>query len=355
MAPNETTPFHSVRVEKVRNWLLSEQAAFVAFDPISVQWLTGFTGSNGCVYLDSENFMLFTDRRYILQAPEELMKNASAAEYKICSEPFSEIAKLCLDRTVVLDGGKTSWKQMKQLSTNTKGEIVDAQTPIQELRAVKDTSEIKKIAKAANIANQALSETLKNLDETTTEKQMASDLEYKMKVLGATDSAYPPIVASGSNSAYPHATPTEMRILKNSILLIDVGALYEGYRSDMTRTILVNLPSSKQSEVLELVKEAQRIAIAEVKPGVLGKHIDFACRNFLKEKSYGDLFNHGAGHGVGLEIHEYPRINSKSEDVIREGMVIAIEPGVYLPDSFGARWEDLLVVTSTGFEYLTKP
>jgi len=353
MVGKETVSYHNARVTKVRDWLNNEKAAFVAFDPITVQWLTGFTGSNGIIYLDSENCVLLTDNRYSLQAPEELLKNSSMAECKICSDPFTYIAELSKGQQIVLDGERVSWAQKKRLSTEITSKISDAQTPIRELRSVKDESEIQRITTAASIASTALTEILKDLNELTTEKQMAANLDHKMKLLGASGSAYPPIVASGVNSAYPHATPTDTVINENALLLVDVGALYEGYRSDMTRTISVGTLSAQESELLELVKEAQNLAITEIKPGVQAKHVDLTCRNFLNEKGYGDLFSHGTGHGVGLEIHEFPRINNRSEDVLEEGMVITIEPGLYLQGSFGVRWEDLLLITSDGVQFLT--
>ncbi|MEC7844140.1 MAG: aminopeptidase P family protein [Actinomycetota bacterium] len=353
MATKETVSYHNARVDKVRDWLTSEEVSFVAFDPVTVQWLTGFTGSNGSVYLDSENFILFTDNRYRLQAPEQLIENNSSAECRICLEPFTGIAELNKDQSIVLDGERVSWAQKKRLSAEVTSKVRDTQTPIRKLRSVKDQLEIERITTAATIASEALSETIKTLNESTTEKEMAANLDYKMKLLGASGPAYPPIVASGVNSSYPHAIPTETVINDNSLLLVDVGAQYKGYRSDMTRTISVGPLSAQENELLELVKEAQKLAIREIKPGIEAKHVDLACRNFLHDKGYGDLFIHGTGHGVGLEIHEFPRINNRSEDVLEEGMVITVEPGVYLQESFGVRWEDLLLVTADGVEFLT--
>ena len=353
MATSEIVSYHNIRVNRVRDWLTSEEVSFVAFDPVTVQWLTGFTGSNGSIYLDSEKFVLFTDNRYRLQAPEQLTENNSFAECKICIEPFTLMAELSKDQPIVVDGERVSWAQKKRLSAEVTSKVRDTQTPIQKLRSVKDQLEIERITAAAAIASEALADTLKNLNEFTTEKEMAANLDYKMKLLGASGSAYPPIVASGLNSAYPHAIPTDTVINENALLLVDVGALYKGYRSDMTRTISVGSLSAQENELLDLIKEAQNLAIREIKPGIQAKRVDLACRNFLYDQGYGDLFIHGAGHGVGLEIHEFPRINNRSEDVLEEGMVITVEPGVYLQGSFGVRWEDLLLVTANGVEFLT--
>ena len=355
MALNKLNSYHEERLNKVRKWLESEDAAFVAFDSITVRWLTGFTGSNGTIYVDEESFILFTDSRYVIQAPKELEKYSSSAECEICLDVVKSISITAKDKPILIDGERVSWAQKKKLSLSVKGSVTDSRVPIQEFRSVKDQLEIGYISKAATIAEQALNETFSDLDDATTEKEFAALLEYRMNLLGASGPAYSPIVASGENSAFPHASPTSNTISDSNLLLVDVGAVFEGYRSDMTRVMPVNPLNSKEKEALELVQEAQKLAIKEVKPGVLGKDIDLACRNYLQEKGFGDFFTHGSGHGVGLEIHEFPRINSKSKDVLKENMVITIEPGLYMPKSFGVRWEDLFLVTSKGVEFLTNP
>lgn len=354
MESKEPQALHKKRTAKVRDWLSDSDGLLVTFDSVVIEWLSGFTGSNGCIFLDNDDFILFTDSRYKLQAPEEIKQFGVDARCVITADPYSEISEISKSRVIYLDGERISWAQKKKLSEKLQGKITDTQSPIRELRSIKDPHEVQAIATAANIADRALTQTIETIEMPITEKQFAAIIDHKLQLLGASGPAYPTIVAAGSNSAFPHATPTDSVINENAMILVDVGAQYNGYRSDMTRMIPTGSLTQEQNEMIELVLEAQKVAISEVRPGILGKEIDHACRTYLKENGFGENFTHGTGHGVGLEIHEYPRINSKSEDLIEEGMVITIEPGIYLDGKYGIRWEDLLLVTSDGVEFLTK-
>ena len=354
MQSDEKIIFHMERVQSVRKWIRTHHVCFVASDPFTIRWMTGFTGSNGLLFLDQDQLVLITDSRYTEQGPKELMKHGTGANCLISSDPLKTVAELSESRDVFLDGEKFPWSVKKKLQNLIDGTVVDAHEFCSTMRGLKDESEIAKIKKAADITCRALDKALSEIDDSTTEKQLAAKVEYFMSLEGASNAAYPPIIASGPNSALPHARPTDQRILNTNLLLVDVGANYDGYCSDMTRVIPLSKLSEEQMKVSQKVLDAQERAIQMIRPGVTANEIDAVCRNTLSENGLAKKFTHGAGHGVGLEIHEYPRINRTSSDVIQEGMVITVEPGVYLEGSYGIRWEDLLVVTSKGVEYLTK-
>ena len=343
----------SQRVLKIRNWINQYDSCFIATDTYAIRWLTGFTGSNGLLFLDQNHMTLFTDSRYENQADIELARFGAKSNCVVGPNPMRSIADLSKGKNIFIDSEKCSWAKKEEIESQIEGEIVDAHDFCFSLRGIKDKSEIDKIKTAAEITCRALDRSLAELDEQTTEKELAGKIEYYMALEGASNVAYPPIVAAGSNSALPHARPTGQRILTQDILLVDIGANYKGYCSDMTRMIPLSTMSAEQKHVSQIVLDAQRKAIEAIRPGIMAKEIDGICRDALNDKGFGDRFLHGTGHGVGLEIHEFPRINSRSEDLIQEGMVITVEPGIYLEDSFGIRWEDLFLVTDTGVEYLT--
>ena len=353
MTNEHEVTFHSQRIARVSDWCAESDACFIALDSFAIKWLTGFTGSNGVIYLDTNCLVLFTDSRYAEQAPVEIARHGVNVKCVIGSDPFNEIAELSGKRNIYLDGEKCSWSAKEKIERLVKGEIIDAHEFCLKLRCIKDESEIEKIRTAAEITCMALDKALNELNEETTERELARDIEYFMTQHGALNAAYPPIVAAGKNSALPHARPSNQRILDTNLLLVDVGANFEGYCSDMTRMIPLSKLSKEQEYASQLVLDSQTKAIEAIRPGIEAKEIDAICRDALSDGKHGGKFLHGTGHGVGLEIHEYPRINSKSDDILQEGMIITVEPGIYLEGSYGIRWEDLLLVTDSGSEYLT--
>ena len=353
-AGNPLTPLDlSERHQKVRS-SISDSAAVVISDPSNVRWLTGFTGSNGTVYLDHEIFILVTDKRYSAQGPMELAQARSPAHIDISQDTISEIVKHSGRKTIHVDPSLITWEMYKQLEERSGGEVVACPKPLKQLRAQKQKGEIERISLAANIVDLALEDAIPLLSSGVSEKEIATHLDFRIREMGASGNAYQTIVASGENSAFPHAQPTE-RIIKNGdLVIIDVGAVIEGYRSDMTRTFVIGDPTDQQQECLSVVREAQEAAVRILKPGVPCVEIDSQCRTRIEEAGWGTNFIHGTGHGVGLDIHEAPMINSRSDDKLLAGMVITIEPGVYFTDSFGVRWEDLYEITDEGATQLTR-
>jgi len=345
--------FHPQRLTRLSEWCGERNACFIAFDSFTIRWLTGFTGSNGIIYVDHNCQVLFTDSRYAEQAPVEITRHGVNVKCVISSNPLNEIAELSKERNIHLDGEKCSWSSKERIGDLVEGEVINAHEFCSELRCIKDKSEIEKIRTAAQITCVALDSALAELNTETTERELAQNIESFMITHGALNAAYPPIVAAGKNSALPHARPTEQRIMDTNLLLVDVGANFEGYCSDMTRMIPLSKLSAEQEYALQIVLDAQTKAIEAIRPGIKAKEVDAICRDALSNAILGAEFLHGTGHGVGLEIHEYPRINSKSDDIIQEGMVVTVEPGIYIEGSYGIRWEDLLLVTDSGVEYLT--
>jgi Xaa-Pro aminopeptidase len=305
------------------------------------------------MYLDPNCQILFTDSRYAEQAPVEIARHGVDVKCVIGSDPFNRIAELARKRNVHVDGEKCSWSAKETIESLIEGDVIDAHKFCLELRCIKDKSEIEKIRTAAEITCVALDSALAELNSETTEKELARNIESFMIEHGALNAAYPPIVAAGKNSALPHARPSSQRILDTNLLLVDVGANFEGYCSDMTRMIPLSELSKEQEYAFQIVLDAQIKAIESIRPGMRAKEVDEICRDALSDAITGGEFLHGTGHGVGLEIHEYPRINSKSDDILQEGMVVTVEPGIYIEGSYGVRWEDLLLVTGNGVEYLT--
>jgi len=343
----------SERHQKVRS-TISESSAFVIADSSNVQWLTGFTGSNAIVYLDHELFVLVTDKRYTEQGPMQLDQARSPAHINIAQDPIAVIEKYSGQKTIHVDPSLISWEMYKQLQERVSGEVIAYPKPLKELRAQKNKAEIQRISLAAKIVDHAMEDIAGLLGSRVSEKEVATHLDFRIREMGASGNAYQTIVASGENSALPHAQPTERIIRKGDLVIIDVGAVVDGYRSDMTRTFVIGNPSDQQQECLLVVREAQEAAAKILKPGVPCVEIDQQCRTTIEEAGWGSNFIHGTGHGVGLDIHEAPMINSRSGDKLLAGMVVTIEPGVYFADSFGVRWEDLYEITNEGATQLSR-
>jgi Xaa-Pro aminopeptidase len=342
-----------LRLDRVRSVLADQQlAAVVVTDPVSLRWLTGFTGSNGVAFIGGDTLVLVTDGRYGDQAPAELEAAGVSADVKITNTPVDVLGSLVDGEPVAVESDQVTWADYERYSVAFGQAPVALSVPLVALRAVKDRGEVDRVRAAASIADAALAEVAQGFVGST-ERSIALRLDSLMRAHGATTSAYETIVASGPNAALPHARPTDRKIVPGDLVIVDVGALYEGYRSDMTRTFVVDTPSTKQGEWLEVVLAAQRAGAEILAPGVAARDVDAACRAVIADAGLGDHFTHGTGHGVGLDIHEHPRVNSRSEDTIVEGMLVTVEPGVYVAPLGGVRWEDLHVVTAHGAEAVT--
>lgn len=231
-------------------------------------------------------------------------------------------------------------------------ELIPVSGEIEKLRLIKDESEIKILKGAAKIADSAFSHILNFIQPGKTEIEVANELEFFMRKEGATSSSFDMIVASGVRGALPHGVASDKVIEKGELVTIDFGALYNGYVSDITRTVAIGQPSDKMKEVYDIVLEAQLRGMKGIKAGITGKQADALTRDYISEKGYGEYFGHSTGHGIGLEVHEGPGLSFKSDIVLEPGMVVTCEPGIYLPGIGGVRIEDDTIVTKEGNENL---
>jgi Xaa-Pro aminopeptidase len=319
----------------------------------NVRYLSGFTGSNGALLITTDRELLFTDPRYQTQAPTETDCDVKVGKGSLVVSAMAWATRLRLKR-VAFERNRISYERYLELR-KARGAIglkaLDG--AIEELRLVKSNTEIETIRTAVLLNSEALGQALKRFKPGMTEIDLAAEIEFRMKCLGADGPSFETIVASGARSALPHARPTAGEIQPNQLLLIDMGATVAGYASDMTRTFAVGTLSAKAKRIYHAVWESQLAAIDAIRPAVTANAVDQAARRVLRRSGYDKLFIHSTGHGLGLEIHEAPRVGKKIPRKLEPGMVITIEPGVYVEGFGGVRIEDTVVVTQAGHEVLT--
>ena len=332
--------------------------ALLFTDLIDVRWLTGFTGSNGWAVVTADELILGTDGRYGERARAETAAAGATVYAETARAALHErlIAVLEPARSVGLDASTTSHAEFRRLATDVNLEPMDSFVKLQ--RTIKDDAEIERMSAAATAADGALAEVepmlFATVDTPVTEADVRNELEYRMRLHGADDRSYATIVASGpDHAARPHHEAARRTIVEGDTVIIDVGALVDGYHSDMTRSYVIGEPTEQQREIYALVDAAQRAGIEALAPRVPVRDVDSACRDLFAEAGVGDWYLHGTGHGVGLEIHEPPFHNQSSEEELHAGNVVTVEPGLYRVGFGGFRIEDLLVVTETGSRPLT--
>ena len=324
----------------------------------NVRYLCGFTGSAGSLLVRRDDALLFTDGRYATQSVEQLTAAGAAVDVEIGTVPEQREA---LTRAASgigrlgLEAGHATWAAQRAHAEALSGvELVPTEGLVEDLRRVKDAGELARIEAACGIADAALASVRKSILELPSERDFGLELDFAMRRLGASDVSFETIVASGPNGAKPHARPSDRRIEPGELVVLDFGALVDGYHSDMTRTVCVGEPATgRLREIDEVVRGAQAAGVAAVRPGVGARDVDEVCRSFIAEAGFGDRFVHGTGHGVGLDIHEFPILGQTATASLEAGFVVTVEPGVYLPDEGGVRIEDSVVVTADGCRRLT--
>jgi Xaa-Pro aminopeptidase len=338
-----------VRADRVE---LGELEALVVTNLVNVRYLTGYTGSNGVAVIGPGTRLFLTDFRYMTQAADEV---SGFEVVKGERDLLGNVAEAVSGR-VGFEDASLSVRKLERLRSlvGDRAELVPAGDLVEELRAVKEPTEVEAIAAAARLADEALSAVIARGLTGRTEHDVAVDLEHEMRVLGADSAAFPSIVASGAQGALPHADPRPERIPRDVLVTIDWGATVDGYCSDCTRTFATG--DGVDEEALagyELVRSVQERSVEEVRAGADGKAVDAVGRATITEAGHGDHYGHGLGHGVGLEVHEGPTLSSRSKDTLTAGNVVTVEPGVYVPGRFGVRIEDLVVVTEDGCDVLS--
>ncbi len=332
--------------------------ALLFTDLVDVRWLTGFSGSNGWAVVRGDEVIVGTDGRYGERARAETTSAGATVYAETTRLGLHErlVASLAGTARVGLDPSTTSQAEWTRLAADVALEPTESLVGHQ--RQIKDSAEIERMQAAAAAADTALAEVepllFATVDEPVTEADIRDELEYRMRRHGADDRSYETIVASGpDHAARPHHDATRRRIVEGDTVIIDVGALVEGYHSDMTRSYVIGEPTEQQREIYALVEDAQRAGIDALAPRVMAKAVDSACRDLFVDAGYGDWYLHGTGHGVGLVIHESPFHSQASDEVLVAGNVVTVEPGLYRVGFGGFRIEDLLVVTETGSQPLT--
>jgi len=327
----------------------------------NIRYLTGFTGSAGLLMVSTEDAVIVTDGRYGAQAPAELALSGAPARTEALggAEQLELLGRLVkgIGRLGV-EGEHISWARSRRWSEGWAKdvELVPTSDLVERLRERKDAGEIARIAAAAAIADAALASVRPMLEQSSTESEVALALDTEMRRLGADEPSFETIVAAGPNAAEPHHHPSARKIGTGELVVVDFGARVDGYCSDMTRTIRTGRAgdlSPELARVASVVMAAQDAGLCAVRDGVAAAEIDRACREVVDAAGYSELFVHGTGHGVGLDIHEAPALGARSEDILCTGQVVTVEPGVYVPGLGGARTEDTVLVTGAGCQILT--
>lgn len=336
-----------MRREDVDGYLLTYPPDFIYF--------TGFTGDESAVLITLRGVFIISDGRFT----EQLKREAPWAKTYMRKGALNiEIAAACKEQGVerlLVQGRQLSVADHKDLSRRTKGTKLVAEPDLAgEMRVIKTDADVRAMRVAINNAEESFLEMRRSIEPGQTEVEIAAKLEYEMRRRGATAPSFTSIVAEGPNAALPHAHAGKRKVKKGSVILVDWGARVGGYCSDLTRMIFVDSISPKVREVYEIVLDAQLAAISELKPGRRMCDIDAVARKRIDKAGYGEKFNHGLGHGLGLDVHEAPSLSWRSDAELEPGMLVTVEPGIYLPGAFGIRIEDDVLITERGHRVLSK-
>lgn len=330
--------------------------ALVISELTNVRYLTGFTGSSAILVVRANDAVFVTDGRYTTQSQQQLGNAGVDAQIEISKDSPEEAAGAATASIarLGLEADSVTWSAQKRWAEELfDGQLVPTTGVVEELRLFKEPGEVLRIRAACAVADAALAEVAPRLLEGLTEREFALELEAAMMRRGADELSFDTIVAAGANGAQPHHQPSDHRISAGELVVIDFGALVHGYHSDMTRTFTVGDVGEQRRLMYDVVARAQAAGVDAVKAGAEVAEVDAACREVIAEAGWADAFLHGTGHGVGLDIHEAPRVSGRATDTLRSGHVVTVEPGIYLPELGGVRIEDTVLVTDDGCERLT--
>ncbi|MDE7094844.1 MAG: aminopeptidase P family protein [Oscillospiraceae bacterium] len=345
------------RIEILINLISDKADCALITDDINRRYLTGMKSSAGFVLIFPEQAYLIIDFRYIEKA-RSLVKSCEVIEQE---QNVFEQLKIILQKhhakTIAIESKSMTLQRLKNFQKNLKDfEFVTSDVLSQslyDLRTVKSQEEIQKIKSAQELAEHAFNHLLENLHVGMTEREVALALDFDMRKNGAEDLSFETIALTGSHTSMPHGVPDDRKIQKHDFVLMDFGAVVDGYHSDMTRTVCVGQPTEEMKYIYEIVRHAQDMAKKSAKAGISGKDLDAVARNVISQAGYEKQFGHSLGHGVGMEIHEYPLASPSYHKILEIGNVVTIEPGIYLPEKFGVRIEDFVHITKNGCENLT--
>ena len=335
-----------------------ESEGFLVTNLKNLYYLSGFDGEGFALIVTKGNNYLLTDSRYTEDAQKE------SPDFKIVTDQPKEknarilaLKKILAQnkiKKIAFESNHLSYAEFRKYSDSFETvEFLPTENIIEQLRMIKDKEEMIKIKKAAQITTESLKDMFEIIEPGIRELDIASELAYTMRKKGAQKEAFETIVVSGQRSSLPHGKPSEKKIEEGELITIDMGANYQNYNSDITRTIILGKENQKQKEIFSIVLEAQKAALEFLKPGVRCKEVDSIARQIITKSGYGKYFGHGLGHGVGLDIHELPRVSFSDDTVLLPGMVVTIEPGIYIPEVGGVRIEDSVLINEEGYEILT--
>ena len=328
--------------------------AMIVKDMANVRYLSGYKNDTGelLLFADGSAYLL-TDFRFLIQA------RAEAKDCEVCDIAGTTYAALTAKlltehgaASVAFERDAVNFREYEEFARECTQRLVPADNVLIDLRKVKTTEELVLLRRAESIGDEAFARILKDLRPGVTETEIAAKLTYYMCEAGASGNSFPPIVASGVNSSMPHAMPGAKPLAEGDFVTMDFGCVYEGYCSDMTRTVVLGCADAKQREIYETVLRAQTETLAALHAGMRGKEIDAVARDIINAAGFEGCFGHGLGHSVGLEIHEPPYANYRSDEIVKAGMLMTVEPGIYIDGFGGVRIEDLTVVTEEGHENL---
>jgi Xaa-Pro aminopeptidase len=328
--------------------------AILVTKPQNVRYLSGYTGEDACLLIMSSKRYLLTDERFALQARQDVEDFKIVIAGLPLPEVISRLTKKTKIRRLGFESSHLSYASYERIKSGVPGAVVvPVYGMIEALRQVKDEAEMALIRDSVNILENAVTYFRSILKPGLSENDLAARTEYFIRAASGEWASFELIVASGPNSAYPHARPGDRIIRPNDMVLLDLGVSYEGYKSDLTRVFFLGKIDSERKRIYGIVKEAQRRSIKAIKPGAKISDIDKIARGFINGRGYGKKFGHSLGHGIGLEVHESPSISSRNHAVLKPGMVFTVEPAVYIPGWGGIRIEDMALVTAKGCEVLT--
>jgi Xaa-Pro aminopeptidase len=350
----------SERLKHLRERLASHDCdGFISAHPPANQYLSGMLTSldhvSSVIIVSAAEARFLCDSRYAEQAEREVRDLAIS---QVAGDPLTAaghtLKEMKLAR-VAFDPNGYTVAEHGRVADAFGGELVPEESVVTSLRLTKDVEEIRAVQAASELAESVLNDVVPTLKEGMRERDVAATIEFEMKRRGAVGASFDTIVLFGANSSLPHGVPGDATLRQGDIVLIDMGARLGGYCSDLTRTyVFSSIPGEWFEEIYTLTLHAQTSALKAIRPGVTGREVDSVAREIIHDGGFGDRFGHGLGHGVGIEVHEEPRLNTRSDSVLKAGMVVTVEPGIYLPKQGGVRIEDLVLVTESGCEVLTQ-
>ncbi len=343
-----------MKLTKLREQMQKRELdSLLVTNPYNLRFITGFTGTAGLALITPNDAWFITDFRYTEQAGEQVKEFKVVQAQKGLLDEVARIVQEAAVERLAFEQDYMTFATYSQYQEKLTATLEPVSGLIEQLRMVKAPEEIDVLKAAAKIADDAFEHICTYIKPGMTELQVSNELEFFMREQGATSSSFDIIVASGLRSALPHGVASDKKIEQGDLITLDFGALYQGYVSDITRTVAVGEPSDKLKEIYKIVLDSQLLALEKIKPGMTGIEADAIARDYIKSKGYGEAFGHSTGHGIGLEVHEGPGLSFRSETVLEPGMAVTVEPGIYLPGIGGVRIEDDILITETGNERLT--